>query len=81
MMIKYAHIEGGLPSGESTLAIWRDCEKTDYETLKRYGNRFDLEGENNPFDLIYINGDCTMPAYPCPDRRTGRADDLNKIAF
>ena len=62
----YVRVEGALPSGESTLVIWRDCEKIDYETLKRYGNRFDLEGENNPFDVIYINGDHNMPAIYAP---------------
>lgn len=62
----YVRVEGALPSGESSLVIWRDCEKIDYETLKRYGNRFDLEGENNPFDVIYINGDHNMPAIYAP---------------
>ncbi|TXH84712.1 DNA methyltransferase [Thauera aminoaromatica] len=62
----FVRVEGTLPSGESTLVIWRDCEKIDYETLKRYGNRFDLEGENNPFDVIYINGDHNMPAIYAP---------------
>ncbi|WP_218950472.1 DNA methyltransferase [Acinetobacter sp. YH1901141] len=62
----YVRVEGALPSGESALVIWRDCEKIDYETLKRYGNRFDLEGENNPFDVIYINGDHNMPAIYAP---------------
>lgn len=62
----YVRVEGSLPSGKSTLVIWRDCEKIDYETLKRYGNRFDLEGENNPFEVIYINGDHNMPAIYTP---------------
>jgi adenine-specific DNA-methyltransferase len=62
----YVRVEGTLPSGESTLVIWRDCEKINYDTLKRYGNRFDLEGENNPFDVIYINGDHNTPAIYAP---------------
>ena len=62
----FVRVEGTLPSGESTLVIWRDCEKIDYDKLKRYGNRFDLEGENNPFDVIYINGDHNMPAIYAP---------------
>lgn len=62
----FVRVEGTLPSGESTLVIWRDCEKINYDTLKRYGNRFDLEGENNPFDVIYINGDHNMPAIYSP---------------
>ena len=62
----FARVEGTLPSGESTLVIWRDCEKINYDTLKRYANRFDLEGENNPFDVIYINGDHNMPAIYAP---------------
>lgn len=62
----FVRVEGTLRSGEATLVIWRDCEKIDYDTLKRYGNRFDLEGENNPFDVIYINGDHNMPAIYAP---------------
>lgn len=62
----YVRVEGTLPSGEAALVIWRDCEKIDYDKLKRYGNRFDLEGENNPFDVIYINGDHNMPAIYAP---------------
>lgn len=62
----FVRVEGTLPSGESTLVIWRDCEKINHDTLKRYGNRFDLEGENNPFDVIYINGDHNMPAIYAP---------------
>lgn len=62
----FVRVEGTLPSGESALVIWRDGEKIDYEALKRYGNRFDLEGENNPFDVIYINGDHNMPAIYTP---------------
>jgi len=62
----FVRVEGTLPSGETALVIWRDCEKIDYDKLKRYGNRFDLEGENNPFDVIYINGDHNMPAIYSP---------------
>lgn len=70
----YVRVEGVLPSGEVAMVIWRDCEKIDYDKLKRYANRFDLEGENNPFDVIYINGDHNMPAIYTPtDGEAGTA--------
>lgn len=58
----YTRVEGTLPSGESVLIIWRDCERIGYEELKRYTNRFDLDSRKETFDLIFINGDHNIPA-------------------
>lgn len=62
----FVRVEGALPSGESTLVIWRDCEKIDYDTLIGENHPFDLKGENHPFDVIYINGDHNIPAIYAP---------------
>lgn len=62
----FVRVEGALPSGESTLVIWRDCEKIDYDTLIGENHPFDLKGENHPFDVIYINGDHNLPAIYAP---------------
>ena len=75
----FVRVEGSLPSGQSTLVIWRDCEKIDYEKLKRFGNRFDLEGENNPFDVIYINGDHNTPTIYSPTEGEENRGWLRKI--
>ena len=58
----YARVEGNLPTGESVLIIWRDCERIGYEELKRYTNRFDLYSRKETFEVIYINGDHNIPA-------------------
>jgi adenine-specific DNA-methyltransferase len=58
----YARIEGTLPSGESALILWRDCELIGYEELMRYTNRFDLNSREKTYDVIYVNGDHNIPA-------------------
>lgn len=75
----YVLVQGKLPSSESALVIWRDCEKIGYEELNRYANRFDLEGENNPHDVIYINGDHNAPAIYTPVQSEQGAAWMRKI--
>lgn len=62
----YVSVTGTLPSSEICLVLWRDCDKIDYEELRRMANRLDLEAANNPFDVIYINGDHNIPASYTP---------------
>lgn len=62
----FVMVTGLLPSGEHTLVLWRDCDTIDYEELRRMANRLDLEAANNPYDLIYINGDHNIPASYTP---------------
>lgn len=57
----YARIEGTLPSGESALILWRDCERIGYEELMRFTNRFDLNSREKTYDVIYVNGDHNIP--------------------
>lgn len=58
----YARIEGTLPSGETALILWRDCERIGYEELMRFANRFDLNSREKTYDVIYVNGDHNIPA-------------------
>ena len=58
----YARIEGTLPSGESALILWRDCDRIGYEELMRFANRFDLNSREKTYDVIYVNGDHNIPA-------------------
>ncbi|WP_250528636.1 site-specific DNA-methyltransferase [Caballeronia sp. ATUFL_F1_KS4A] len=67
----FVRVEGVLPSGENALVLWRDCDQIDYDKLAKYANRFDLEGANNPFDVIYINGDHNIPALYTPTEGDG----------
>jgi adenine-specific DNA-methyltransferase len=58
----FVTVTGTLPSGESCLVLWRDCEKINYDELRRMANRLDIEAANNPYAVIYINGDHNIPA-------------------
>lgn len=62
----FVSVIGTLPSGESCLVLWRDCDRIDYDELRRMANRLDLEAANNPFEVIYINGDHNIPASYTP---------------
>ena len=48
-------------SGLKTLVIWRNCEEIDNEKLCRFFERMDFRTRDTEFDLIYVNGDNTLP--------------------
>lgn len=72
-------VTGTSPIGESCLILWRDCDKIDYEELRRMANRLDLEAANNPFDVIYINGDHNIPTSYTPTAGEDAAGWAHKI--
>ncbi len=47
--------------GMKTLVIWRNCEKIDNDRLCRFFERMDFRTRDTEFDLIYVNGDNTLP--------------------
>ncbi len=47
--------------GLKTLVIWRNCEYIDNEKLCRFFERMDFRTRDTEFDLIYVNGDNTLP--------------------
>ncbi|EFI73454.1 MULTISPECIES: DNA methyltransferase [Segatella] len=47
--------------GLKTLVIWRNCEEIDNEKLCRFFERMDFRTRDSEFDLIYVNGDNTLP--------------------
>lgn len=47
--------------GLKTLIIWRNCEEIDNEKLCRFFERMDFRTRDTEFDLIYVNGDNTLP--------------------
>jgi adenine-specific DNA-methyltransferase len=55
-------VEGALPTGESTLVLWRDCEKIDYEELDKLCRQLKLNPKDSEYDVVYINGDHNIPA-------------------
>ncbi|MGM9706725.1 MAG: site-specific DNA-methyltransferase [Prevotella sp.] len=44
-----------------TLVIWRNCKEIDNETLNQFFERMDFRTRDYEFDLIYVNGDNTLP--------------------
>ena len=44
-----------------TLVIWRNCKEIDNEQLNQFFERMDFRTRDSEFDLIYINGDNTLP--------------------
>ncbi len=46
---------------ETALVIWRNCEKVDNDALNRFFCKMDYSTLAHDFDVIYVNGDNTLP--------------------
>ncbi|AHK15128.1 DNA methyltransferase [Thalassolituus oleivorans] len=57
----FVSVTGTLPSNETCLVLWRDCEKIDYEGLNKLCDKLALNPADNEFDVVYINGDHNIP--------------------
>ena len=44
-----------------TLVIWRNCKEIDNEELNKFFERMDFRTHDSEFDVIYVNGDNTLP--------------------
>lgn len=47
--------------GLKTLVIWRNCNTVDNEKLCAFFDKMDFRTRDTEFDLIYVNGDNTLP--------------------
>lgn len=47
--------------GLKTLVIWRNCKAVDNEALNAFFDKMDFRTRNTDFDVIYVNGDNTLP--------------------
>ncbi len=47
--------------GLKTLVIWRNCKEIDNKALNAFFDRMDFRTRDSEFDLIYVNGDNTLP--------------------
>lgn len=47
--------------GLKTLVIWRNCEIIDNQALCDFFDRMDFRTRDSEFDIIYVNGDNTLP--------------------
>jgi adenine-specific DNA-methyltransferase len=57
----FVRVTGTLPTGESCLILWRDCDLIDYEGLNRLCDKLAINPADNEFDVVYINGDHNIP--------------------
>ena len=53
----YLAVEGTLPDGETSLVLWRDCEKVGYESLDALLGRLKINPQDSEYGTVYINGD------------------------
>ena len=47
--------------GLKTLVIWRNCKEVDNEKLCNFFDKMDICTRDTEFDVIYVNGDNTLP--------------------
>ena len=47
--------------GLKTLVIWRNCKEVDNEKLCAFFDKMDIRTRDTEFDVIYVNGDNTLP--------------------
>lgn len=57
----FVTVTGTLPTGESCLVLWRDCDLIDYEGLNKLCDKLAINPADNEFDVVYINGDHNIP--------------------
>lgn len=57
----FVTVSGTLPTGESCLVLWRDCDVLDYEGVSRLCDKLAINPADNEFDVVYINGDHNIP--------------------
>lgn len=69
----FVTVTGTLPSGESCLVLWRDCEMLDYEGVSKLCDRLAINPADNEFDVVYINGDHNIPTVLMQNAEEGGA--------
>ncbi|GGC17315.1 site-specific DNA-methyltransferase [Pseudoduganella buxea] len=57
----FTTVNGTLPSGESCLVLWRDCDVLDYDGISKLCDKLAINPADNEFDVVYINGDHNIP--------------------
>lgn len=75
----FATVTGTLPSGESCLVLWRDCDVLDYEDISKLCDKLAINPADNEFDVIYINGDHNIPTVLTQTAEEGGATRVLKL--
>lgn len=72
-------VTGTLPSGESCLILWRDCDILDYEGVTKLCNKLAINPADNEYDVVYINGDHNIPTVLTQTAEEGGATRVLKL--
>lgn len=75
----FVHVTGTLPSGESCLVLWRDCDVLDYEGISKLCDKLAINPADNEFDVVYINGDHNIPTVLMQTAEDGGATRVLKL--
>ncbi|HDR9202724.1 TPA: site-specific DNA-methyltransferase [Burkholderia vietnamiensis] len=75
----FVTVTGTLPSGETCLVLWRDCEILDYEGISRLCDKLAINPADNEFDVVYINGDHNIPTVLTQTQEEGGATRVLKL--
>lgn len=75
----FVTVTGALPSGESCLVLWRDCEVLDYEGVSKLCDKLAINPADNEFDVVYINGDHNIPTVLTQTAEEGGATRVLKL--
>jgi adenine-specific DNA-methyltransferase len=75
----FVTVTGTLPSGESCLVLWRDCDVLDYEGVTRLCDKLAINPADNEFDVVYINGDHNIPTVLTQTDEEGGATRVLKL--
>lgn len=75
----FVTVIGTLPSGESCLVLWRDCETLNYEGVSKLCDRLAINPADNEFDVVYINGDHNIPTVLTQTAEEGGATRVLKL--
>ena len=75
----FVTVTGTLPSGESCLVLWRDCEDLDYEGLSKLCDKLAINPADNEYDVVYLNGDHNIPTVLTQTAAEGGATRVLKL--
>ncbi len=75
----FVTVTGTLPSGESCLMLWRDCEELDYEGLSKLCDKLAINPADNEYDVVYLNGDHNIPTVLTQTTEEGGATRMLKL--
>lgn len=75
----FVSVTGTLPSGETALILWRDCDKLQYTELAEVCDKLAINPNDSEFDVVYLNGDHNIPAVSTANAEDGGATRVLKL--